>query len=206
MQELTNSLNWQYHLYRAVELFFLDLNAEDLNTNVVAHTKDTPQRVVNYWQSIFNAKIGCEAEKTLSRAIFPLGSLPSMVHVRDITFTSLCSHHMLPVIGQAHFAYLPAHQIVGLSKIPRIIKEMSLKPTVQEELVDEITELFMKVVNPSGCGIHVRALHCCSMIRGVQDLNAYMESTSLKGSFLENQSTNQEFISSLDRSRPSFGR
>jgi GTP cyclohydrolase I len=108
----------------------------------------------------------------------------------------MCCHHLLPIIGKAHFAYIPEEHIVGLSKIPRLVDALAKRPQIQEKLTMEITRDFMEVVKPKGCGAVIRCQHGCMECRGIKAVGAYMETASLMGSFLKNEQTRSEFLMS----------
>jgi len=117
-----------------------------------------------------------------------------MVIVKDIDFYSLCEHHLLPFYGKCHIAYMPNGQIVGLSKIPRVVDVYSRRLQVQERLTKEIADILMMCLNPQGVGVVIEARHLCMMMRGVQKQNAILTSSAMLGSFRENQKTREEFM------------
>jgi GTP cyclohydrolase I len=118
----------------------------------------------------------------------------NMVMVRDIELYSLCEHHMLPFFGKAHIAYIPAGRIVGLSKLPRIVDVFSRRLQVQERLTQQIAEAVCHVLHPAGCGVVIEAYHLCMMMRGVQKQNSKTITSALRGSFLKDARTRDEFL------------
>jgi GTP cyclohydrolase I len=159
------------------------------------HLSDTPIRVLRaFVDSVRGYKE--DPEEILKRQ-FLNGTYDQMIHVRRIKVLSTCSHHLLPIIGLAHFAYLPGKHIVGLSKIPRLVDAFARRLQVQENLTEEIVDTFQKVVEPKGCGISIRAFHCCAAVRGIEQ-QILMDTTALRGVFRENTATRQEFLSSID--------
>lgn len=126
-----------------------------------------------------------------------------MIVVKDIEFFSLCEHHMLPFFGRAHVAYLPRKKVIGLSKIPRIVEMYARRLQVQERMTRQIAELIAEVLNPYGVAVVVEGSHLCSMMRGVKKEHARMITSSMLGSFKDNEKTRNEFLNHLDR--PSAG-
>lgn len=117
-----------------------------------------------------------------------------MVLVKDIEFFSLCEHHLLPFFGKAHVAYIPNGRIIGLSKIPRIVKMFSRRLQVQERLTHQIAEVLQEVLQPQGVACMIEGSHMCMMMRGIQTISGKMLTNSMKGSFLSNQATREEFL------------
>lgn len=159
------------------------------------HIKETPQRYVKACQEFFQ---GCwEDPKEVLQKKFEETKYAQMVFVNDIKFVSFCAHHLLPFFGRVHFAYIPQKYVVGLSKIPRLVEIHARRPQVQEKLTEEIVETFQEVMQPKGCGCVVEATHLCMAIRGVKKDDAYMRTTSLKGTFLTEDIVRQEFLDGI---------
>jgi GTP cyclohydrolase IA len=116
-----------------------------------------------------------------------------LIVVSDITFYSLCPHHLLIYRGKMHFGYVPDGRIVGLSKIPRLIQAMASRPVVQEDLVSEIADTFMSIVQPLGCAVRATGRHDCVAVRGVKCHEAQMTTVALRGLFQEKHSLVEEF-------------
>lgn len=117
-----------------------------------------------------------------------------MVIVKNIEFYSLCEHHLLPFFGHAHVAYLPNGKILGLSKIPRIVNMFARRLQVQERMVDQITSTLENLLQPHGIACMIEASHMCMMMRGIQLQSSQMITNSLKGDFLNNPPTREEFF------------
>jgi GTP cyclohydrolase I len=117
-----------------------------------------------------------------------------MILVRDIELYSLCEHHMLPFFGRAHVAYLPAGRIVGLSKLPRVVEVFARRLQVQERLTEQIASALMEVLEPEGVGVVIEASHLCMMMRGVEKQNSRTITSAMKGSFLRDLRTREEFL------------
>jgi len=116
-----------------------------------------------------------------------------MVIVKDIELYSLCEHHMLPFFGKAHIAYIPNGQIVGLSKIPRVVDVFSRRLQVQERLTEEILNCISDTLQPEGVAVVIEASHMCMMMRGVQKQNSTTTTSGFRGTFKE-RDTRNEFL------------
>lgn len=122
-----------------------------------------------------------------------------MVIVRDIEFFSLCEHHMLPFMGRAHVAYLPAGRVIGLSKIPRIVDMFARRLQVQERMTRQIADMLGALLSPHGVAVVVEGLHLCTMMRGVRKHDARMTTSAMLGAFRKNLATREEFLDNISR-------
>ncbi len=122
-------------------------------------------------------------------------SYSEMVLVKRIEFYSLCEHHLLPFFGRAYVAYLPRGKIIGVSKIPRIVHMFARRLQIQERLTNEIADAIMQVLNPYGVACMIEAHHMCMMMRGVEEQTSSMVTNSMRGVFLSNPATRNEFLS-----------
>ena len=122
-----------------------------------------------------------------------------MVVVRDIEVYSLCEHHLLPFFGKAHVAYLPNGRILGLSKIPRIVDMFARRLQVQERLTTQIGDALQEVLEPGGVGVIIEAMHLCMAMRGVEKQNSSAVTSSLTGSFRDDDKSRNEFLSLTGR-------
>jgi len=125
----------------------------------------------------------------------------NMVMVRDIEFYSLCEHHMLPFYGRAHVAYIPDGRIVGLSKMARIVDVFARRLQVQERMTDQIADALETTLRPRGVGVVLEAAHFCMMMRGVQKQHSKTITSALRGAFLEDSRTREEFLQLAHGSR-----
>ena len=118
----------------------------------------------------------------------------NMVVVKDIEMYSMCEHHMLPFFGKVHVAYIPNGRIVGLSKVPRIVDVFARRLQVQERLTEQVAEAIQEVLEPEGVAVVIEAYHLCMMMRGVQKQNSKTITSAMKGVFLDDLRTREEFL------------
>jgi len=141
-------------------------------------------------------------KEILSKALFTTSN-DEMVLVRDIEFYSMCEHHMLPIIGRAHVAYIPDGKVVGLSKIPRIVNVYARRLQIQEQMTEQIANAISETINPKGVAVVVQARHMCMEMRGVQKINSTTVSSALRGLFKSDERTRNEFYSLVNSPTPS---
>jgi GTP cyclohydrolase I len=132
-------------------------------------------------------------EKVLGDALFQ-ETHQSMVLVKDIELYSLCEHHMLPFFGKAHVAYIPNGRILGLSKLARLVEVFARRFQVQERLTEQVAQALWDTVQPMGVAVVVEAYHLCMMMRGVEKQNSKTLTSAMRGVFLEDQRTRDEFL------------
>jgi len=152
----------------------------------------TPERVEKSLQFLTRGYT-LSAEETVGDALFR-ESHHNMVIVKDIEMYSLCEHHMLPFFGKVHVAYIPDGQILGLSKVARLVEVFARRLQVQERLTEDIAQSLWEVVQPQGVGVVIEAHHLCMMMRGVEKQNSYTISSAVRGAFLEDARTRDEFL------------
>ncbi|MFQ5966426.1 MAG: GTP cyclohydrolase I FolE [Acidimicrobiia bacterium] len=153
---------------------------------------DTPERVARaYDELLFGYTI--DPVKLLNNALFEV-DYDEMVVVSDIDFYSLCEHHLLPIIGKAHVAYLPDKKVVGLSKIPRVVDAYARRLQVQERMTREVADLLDDLIEPQGIGVVAEALHMCVAMRGAKKANSVMRTSALLGTFKTSEKTRAEFF------------
>ena len=139
-----------------------------------------------------------DIDHLLNGALFPI-EYDEMVIVKEIDFYSLCEHHLLPFYGKVHVGYLPNKQVVGLSKIPRIVDIFARRLQVQERLTVQIAETLKSKLNAHGVGVVVEARHLCMMMRGVEKQNTVAVTSSMLGAFRSQPQTRLEFLRLIRR-------
>lgn len=161
----------------------------------------TPSRVAKAWEFLTQG-YNEDPEAILNKALFT-SSNDEMVVVRDIEFYSTCEHHMLPIIGRVHVAYIPEGKVVGLSKIPRIVNVFARRLQIQEQMTEQIADAIANSINPKGVAVVVHARHMCMEMRGVQKINSTTVSSALRGLFKSDQRTRSEFYNIINTPAPS---
>jgi GTP cyclohydrolase I len=159
----------------------------------------TPERVARMYDEL-TAGYHTDPIQLINGALFDV-DYDEMVVVKDIDFSSLCEHHLLPFYGRAHVAYIPGGKVVGLSKIPRIVDMFARRLQVQERMTQQIADFIQEVLHPQGVGVVVEGTHMCSVMRGVKKPNATMTTSAMSGLFRENASTRAEFLGHIGRRR-----
>jgi GTP cyclohydrolase I len=155
----------------------------------------TPERVskaLEYFTEGYQMDVG----ELISNAIFE-ESQESMVVLKDIDFFSLCEHHMVPFFGRCHIAYLPKNQIIGLSKMARVVDIFARRLQVQERMTRQIAEAIDQHLNPHGVAVVVEAQHLCMMMRGVEKQNSIATTSSMMGMFKSDAAVRTELFALL---------
>ncbi len=160
---------------------------------------DTPRRVAKAWQFLVQG-YGKNLDDVINGALFQQ-EVNNMIVVRDIELYSLCEHHMLPFFGRCHIGYIPKGKVLGVSKLARIVDMYARRLQIQERLTQEIASSIMDVVDAEGVGVVIEAQHLCMMMRGVEKQNSLMTTSSVLGSFRNEDATRMEFLSLINRSR-----
>ncbi|MFT5085184.1 MAG: GTP cyclohydrolase I [Lentisphaeria bacterium] len=163
---------------------------EDLNRPGLVDTPERAAKAFKFLTSGYQQTV----EEVVNGALFPSNS-SDMVIVKDIELFSMCEHHMLPFIGRAHVGYLPSGQVLGLSKIARIVDMYSRRLQIQEQLSSQIAETIAKVTNARGVAVIIEAKHLCMMMRGVEKQNSSMRTSAMLGAFRDKAETRAEFLS-----------
>jgi len=155
---------------------------------------DTPARVVRSYEEFF-AGYEADPEDLLNRTFEETDGYDEMVLLKDIRFESHCEHHMAPIIGKAHIAYLPKTRVVGISKLARLVEMYTKRLTIQEKMTSQIANTLNEVLQPQGVAVVVEAAHQCMTTRGVHKPGITMVTSRMLGAFRESPSTRREFLS-----------
>jgi GTP cyclohydrolase I len=176
------------HFRRIIDLLGLDVSDPNL--------AETPARVAQMFLEMFHGlSEGAEPKVTF----FPNDErYQAMVIEKDIPFYSLCSHHFVPFYGHAHIAYIPNDQIVGLSKMPRILEFYARRPQLQERLTEQVAGFLNEKLSPQGVMVVIEARHLCVEMRGVKKPGARTVTSAIRGIFY-NRPVREEFLDLLNR-------
>jgi len=158
--------------------------------------KNTPVRVeksLKFLTSGYQVNV----DDLVNGALYEDDNTDEMVIVKEIELYSLCEHHLLPFFGKCHVAYLPKGQIIGLSKIPKVVDAFSRRLQVQERLTTQIGNCLDNILKPKGVAVVIEAVHLCMSMRGVQKQNSCTTTSSMLGCFKSDSSTRGEFLSLL---------
>jgi GTP cyclohydrolase IA len=153
--------------------------------------RETPARVARMYAELFSG-LRVNVKQYLEK--FFTEKYDEVVLVRDISFCSVCEHHLLPFVGKAHIAYLPAGKVIGLSKLARVVEALARRPQVQERMTEEIANLLMGELAARGVAVVIEASHTCMTIRGVRKPDSVCVTSAMKGLFRSNLSTRSEVL------------
>lgn len=154
--------------------------------------QDTPRRVEKSL-TFLTGGYRADVDAVLNGALFTV-DYSEMVIVKDIDFFSLCEHHLLPFFGKCHVAYIPRHQVIGLSKIPRLVDVFSRRLQIQERLTNQIAETIHEKIDPLGVAVVMEATHLCMAMRGVEKQNSFAVTSAMLGAFRNSSRTRMEFL------------
>lgn len=157
---------------------------------------ETPARVARMYAELFSG-LHLDPRRHLRRVFDE--SFDELVLVRDISFNSMCEHHLLPFLGKAHLGYLPKGKIVGLSKLARVVEEVSRRPQVQERMTHLIADMMAEELDAKGVIVVLEAEHSCMSIRGIRKPGAVTITSAVRGLFKTNQSSRAEVMSLINR-------
>ena len=174
----------------------LEQVGEDVEREGLERTPDRVEKALRYLTSGY----GQDAKEILNDAMF-VEDYDEMVIVKDIDFSSICEHNMLPFLGKCHVAYMPGRKIVGLSKIPRLVEMFSRRLQVQERLTTQIAGTINEVLQPRGVAVVMEAVHLCMLMRGVEKQNSKAITSAMLGSFRDRPETRAEFMDLIKSSR-----
>jgi len=180
---------------RLIEELLRELG-EDTQREGLDRTPERVEKALRY----FTSGYAQDVKEVLNDAMF-VEDYDEMVIVKDIDFSSLCEHHLLPFIGKVHVAYMPQRKIVGLSKIPRLVEMFSRRLQVQERLTTQIASTVNEALQPRGVAVVVEAVHLCMLMRGVEKQNSRAITSAMLGSFRDRPETRAEFMELIKSSR-----
>ena len=161
---------------------------------------DTPARVVRAYEEFF-AGYATDPVEMLARSFEETDGYDEMVVLRDIRLESHCEHHMVPIIGRAHVAYLPNGRVVGISKLARVVEAYAKRLQIQEKLTAQIANTIESVLKPKGVAVVIEAAHQCMTTRGIHKPGVSMVTSRMLGAFRTNDATRREFLAMIGGSR-----
>ena len=161
-----------------------------------AGLRDTPRRVAKMYAEMF---AGLKSDPARHLEITFPEDYDEIVLVRDISFTSMCEHHLLPFSGVAHVAYVPNGRVTGLSKLARVVEEVARRPQVQERMTQTVADMLEEKLQTTGAAVVIRAEHSCMAIRGIRKQGSTTVTSALRGIFKSNQSSRAEVLSLINQ-------
>ncbi len=191
---MNKTLEEQQKFEEAVQ-YILDYVGEDVNREGLVKTPSRVRKAFEFMCGGYEE----DPQEILNSAMFTTTN-DEMVVVKDIEFYSMCEHHILPIIGKAHIAYIPDGKVVGLSKIPRVVNVFARRLQIQEQMTEQIAEALSTAISPKGVAVVLDARHMCMEMRGVQKINSTTVTSALRGVFKENKKTKDEFMSIISSS------
>ena len=160
---------------------------------------DTPSRVAKSYDEFF-AGYSIDPAELLTTTFSEVDGYDEMVVLKDIRFESYCEHHMVPIIGKAHVAYLPDKRVVGLSKLARLVDAYAKRLQIQEKMTVQIADTLNATLHPKGVAVMLEASHQCMSTRGVHKAGSSMVTSRMLGAFRDDPSTRREFLSIVAQS------
>jgi len=162
---------------------------EDPSREGLVRTPERVERALRFLTSGYAADL----DTILNDALFTV-DYSEMVIVKDIDFYSLCEHHMLPFFGKCHVAYIPRRQVLGLSKIPRLVDVFARRLQIQERMTNQIAATIVEKIDPLGVAVVCEGTHLCMSMRGVEKQNSFAVTSAMMGAFRDNARTRMEFL------------
>ena len=163
--------------------------------------RDTPKRVVRSYAELF-AGYAVDPVALLERTFEEVQGYDEIVLLRDIRLESYCEHHMVPIIGRCHVAYLPRDRVVGISKLARLVDAYSKRLQIQERLTAQIADTIDHVLQPHGVGVVIEAGHQCMTTRGVHKPGVSMVTSRMTGCFRDDPTTRRELLAMIGQRAP----
>ncbi len=157
---------------------------------------DTPSRVVRSYDEFFGGYL-MDPVEVLERTFEETEGYDEMVLLKDIRFVSHCEHHMAPIQGRAHVAYLPRNRVVGISKLARVVEIYARRLQIQEKMTSQIANVIDTVLQPEGVAVMIEAEHHCMTTRGVNKAGVAMVTSKMLGAFRDNPATRREFLANV---------
>jgi GTP cyclohydrolase I len=157
---------------------------------------ETPARVVRAYEEWFGG-YDIDPSEYLEKTFEEINGYDEMVVLRNVRFESHCEHHIAPIIGVAHVAYLPDHRIVGISKLARLVDAYARRLQVQEKMTAQIANTLESVLQPKGVGVLIEASHGCMSTRGVHKAGVTMVTSQMLGAFRSDAATRREFLAAI---------
>ncbi|MGC8638829.1 MAG: GTP cyclohydrolase I FolE [Isosphaeraceae bacterium] len=154
--------------------------------------RDTPARVARMYAEVFQ---GLHQDPGIHLTKLFTQKYDEIALIRDIRFVSFCEHHLLPVIGKAHVAYIPNGKVIGLSKIPRVVDILARRPQLQERMTEDLADILMNEQDVKGVAVVIEASHSCMTIRGVNKPESSFVTSALRGTFKDKLATRSEVMS-----------
>ncbi|MEE2998088.1 MAG: GTP cyclohydrolase I FolE [Pseudomonadota bacterium] len=160
---------------------------------------ETPDRVIRSYSEFFSG-YQLDPEEVLMKTFEESGGYDEMVLIRDIDVESHCEHHMVPIVGKAHVAYIPNQRVVGISKLARVVDIFAKRLQIQEKMTVDIAQTINSVLKPQGVAVVIEASHQCMTTRGVHKPGADTVTSQMLGAFRDDASTRREFLSMIRKS------
>jgi len=167
----------------------LEMLGEDPSREGLLHTPERYEKAMRFLTRGYEESL----DQIVNGAVFHV-HCDEMVIVKDIEFFSMCEHHLLPFFGRIHVAYLPKDQVIGLSKIPRIVNMYARRLQLQERLTQQVAEAVETAISPRGVAVMAEARHFCMMMRGVEKQHSGTVTSTMLGQFRSNKATRDEFL------------
>jgi GTP cyclohydrolase I len=161
---------------------------------------DTPARVARAWEDWFSG-YNEDPREMLQRTFEEVEGYDEMILLRDIRFESHCEHHIAPIIGKAHVAYIPESRVVGISKLARLVEVYGKRLQIQEKMTAQIANTLQEVLRPRGVGVVLEATHECMSTRGVYKPDIITVTSRMLGEFRDNEATRREFLAIIGKPR-----
>jgi len=156
--------------------------------------QETPERIIRSWEKLYGG-YNRKPEEVLTTT-FNDGACDEMVILQDIEFYSTCEHHMLPFFGEVHIGYIPGEEVLGVSKLARLVEVFSRRLQIQERMTTQIAESIMEIAQAKGVIVVVKGQHMCMTSRGVEKQNTKMTTNAIRGTF-KNHKVRQEFMDTI---------